>query len=229
MLLGEVFVYLDDVQYTKKDWRNRNRLISPAGVKNVFIPVSNGSRNILINEAEVSYDQPWQNKLYNQVLNWYKKAPYFDQVISILEPLFNASNKLLVDYNYELNERILNYLGHDTKIVLSSSIPSSTDDKNRRIIEICKAMNGTLLYDGKSAEDFIDREAFTSEGIALEFQNFNHTPYKQLNESFEPFVSIIDLLMMVGPSAKEVILSNTNIQNSRLHERREHVSSLPIQ
>lgn len=226
MLLGEVFIYLDDVQYTKKDWRNRNRLLSPNGVKNVYVPISNASRDILINEAAISYSENWEDRLLNQLLNWYKKAPFYSEVISLFEPIILSKHDLLVDLNYQLNQSILDYLESDTRIERASSVPKSTDSKNERVIELCEAFNGTLLYDGKSAASFIDLDLFKSNEIDVIFQDYQHEPYNQLfTDSFEPYLSIVDLLMNQGKRAKEIILNN-KFSNTILNERREKVSGL---
>ena len=227
MLLGEIFIYLDDVQYTKKDWRNRNRLLTPGGVKNFHVPVVKTTRDTLINEAQISYNEEWTDRISNQLTNWYKKAKYYEEVMNLIWPAFDKDYPLLVDLNYDLNERILGYLGHDTKIVKSSDIPKTTEDKNLRIIEICKAHNAHLLYDGKSAADFIDTELFAKSGIEVVFQDYEHTPHGQLyTDTFEPYLSIIDLLMNEGKNAKNIILNNKNLNHDELTSRRTHVSSL---
>ena len=83
MLIADVFVYLDDVQYTKKDWRNSNQFKTPNGIKKVSVPISNASRNIMINKALISYKNRWEEKLLNQLKEWYKKA-FFTMILLIL-------------------------------------------------------------------------------------------------------------------------------------------------
>lgn len=227
MLLGEVFIYLDDVQYTKKDWRNRNKLLTPGGVKNFHVPVSKTSRDTLINEAQISYNEDWEERIMNQLFNWYKSAPFYHEITELITPALETKYELLVDLNYDLNLRIMHYLGHDTKIVRSSAIPKTTDDKNQRIIEICRAHDGHLLYDGKSAANFIDSALFLKSDIEVVFQNYVHTAYPQLHtDSFEPYLSILDLLMNKGRDSKSVILSNTNLPHHELESRRKKVSSM---
>ena len=80
MLVADVFIYLDDVQYTKKDWRNTNQLKSPNGIKKVSVPVSNASRSININEALISYMSDWEDKMLNQLKQWYGKAPFLSLI-----------------------------------------------------------------------------------------------------------------------------------------------------
>ena len=79
MALADIFVYFDDVQYTKRDWRNNNQLKSPAGVGPIHVPVSNASRGILINQALISYNENWEDKLLNKINEWYKTSPFFTE------------------------------------------------------------------------------------------------------------------------------------------------------
>lgn len=227
--IADLFVYMDDVQYTKKDWRNRNKLISPSGIINVHVPVQKTTRETLINQTLISYNEPWQDRLKNQIIQWYKKAPYFNEVLPILEKnLFNSNFEKLVDLNCHLNQDILNYMKIDTPIRLTSEVPRVNSDKNSRIVEICKYFEGTLLYDGKKAEDFINKELFASSGIEIVFQDYQHTPYKQLwNNKFEPYISIVDLIMNAGASKSKEIIFSSRMLNSKLQEKKnEKLSSL---
>ena len=210
MLIADVFVYLDDVQYTKKDWRNTNQLKTPNGIKKVSVPVSNASRNININEALVSYNSSWEDKFLNQLKEWYQKAEFYKIVIEILTPIIKNKYEKLVDLNYNLNNAIASYLNITTPCYFSSSITKKTTDKNLRILEICKYFpNIHLLYDGKSASGFLDTELFIQNGIKVIFQNYLHTPYRQLWGEFKPYMSIIDLIMNNDPLMSREILSSS--------------------
>lgn len=207
--LADIFVYLDDVQYTKKDWRNNNQLKSPNGMKNIFVPVQNASRNILINQAIISYNQNWEQPLISKITEWYRKAPYFKEVIALINPIINNKYGKLVELNYDLNKAICNYLDIQTPMFFSSDIPSAYYDKNNRIIEICKHFEGIdLLYDGKSAQNFIDMELFRNNGIEVVFQEYVQVPYKQLWGPFIPYTSTLDAMMNCGKDARSVLLSS---------------------
>lgn len=207
--LADVFVYLDDVQYTKKDWRNNNQLKSPNGMKDIFVPVRNASRNILINQAIISYNQNWEEPLVNKITEWYRKAPFFKEVLSLISPLINMKYERLVELNYNLNKAICSYLGIQTPIFFSSDIPKSYSDKNNRIIEICKYFDGVdLLYDGKSAQNFIDLDLFNNNGIQVIFQDYIQVHYKQLWGPFLPYASSLDAMMNCGKDARKVLLGS---------------------
>lgn len=207
---ADIFVYLDDVQYTKKDWRNTNRLKSPYGVKTIHVPVQKTSRETRLNEALISYRENWEETLINKITEWYKKARHFDEIVPLLEKALAGKYERLIDFNFHLNNDLLAYIGIATPIHFASDIPRTANDKENRIIEICKHFEGVdLLYDGKSAQNFINQEVFRARGIEVCFQDYRQTPYPQLwGGPFEPNLSILDLLMNCGKDAKKHILSS---------------------
>lgn len=206
---SDIFVYLDDVQYTRKDWRSRNKLKSPSGEKIVSVPVVKTQRDsTLMNGAVISYNDPWQDAILNKLREWYKKAAYFSDVYPGLENAIKKEHRLLVELIYETNNWIFEYLGIRPEIKYSSQIPIVGGDKNSRIIKICKHHQADVLYDGKAAESFIDKEEFKKNGINVIFQNYEHRPYKQLWGEFIPFLSVVDLLMNCGKDSLEIILAS---------------------
>lgn len=212
MAVADIFVYFDDVQYTKKDWRNNNQLKSQYGVKPIHVPVSNASTGILINQALISYNEKWEDNILNKLNEWYKKAPFFAEVMELIKPIIYRKYEKLVDLNYALNNAICQYVGITTPIYYSSSIPRISADKNSRILEICQHFPGVnVLYDGKSAQNFIDLELFRKHGINVVFQDYIHTPYKQLWGEFLPYMSVIDLLMNHGRNSMDIIVNQQSI------------------
>lgn len=222
MALADVFIYLDDVQYTKKDWRNNNQLKSPYGAKPIHVPVSNASTGILINEALISYNEKWEEAILNKLREWYKKAPFFHQVAALVESVMRRKYQKLVDLNYGLNAAICQYVEIDTPTLRASDVPKRTADKNARILELCQHCPGIkVLYDGKSAQRFLDVELFKKNGIEVVFQDYVHVPYRQLWGDFLPYMSVLDLLMNHGPKSLEMIVNDRSVArlNSALRHR----------
>ncbi len=208
--LADLFVYLDDVQYTKKDWRNTNRLKSPYGVKPVHVPVRRTTRETRLNQALISYNEPWETALLNRVHAWYGAAPFFAEVLPLLERPLAARYECLVDLTGHVNNEVMAYLGITTPIHFASNIPKLTTDKNARIVEICRYFSGVdVLYDGKSAQNFIDLAMFRQHDIDVVFQDYRQTPYPQLwGGPFEPNLSVLDALMNCGTGTRSIILSS---------------------
>ncbi|PCJ89774.1 MAG: hypothetical protein COA57_01055 [Flavobacteriales bacterium] len=205
---ADVFVYMDDVQYTKKDWRNRNRLKSPYGIKNIHVPVQKPSRDTLLMDVLISYNENWEDTFLNKLREWYKTTKYFDEIYNLIEAPVLKKYEKLVDFNYDLNHQILQHMGINTPIYFTSDIPRKSNGKNERIVEICKHHHANMLYDGKSAQNFIEMQLFRENGIEVIFQDYKHPSYTQLCGTFAPQLSIIDLLMNTGKEAQEIILSS---------------------
>ncbi|MBA3013766.1 MAG: WbqC family protein [Proteobacteria bacterium] len=209
MARADVFVHFDDVQYTRKDWRNRNRLKSPFGIQTVTVPVGKHSYGIsLINEIRIGMVPYWSEGLIQKISAWYAKSPYFDSIFPELCDILQSPFELLVDLNYALTDLLCRHLGIDTPQHKSSDIPNRTKDRNMTIINICKHHGADILYDGKSAQNFIDLDPFAAHGINVIFQDYMHTPYPQLWSGFESHLSTLDLLMNCGSESRDILLSS---------------------
>jgi hypothetical protein len=179
--LADVFVYLDDVDYTKKDWRNGNQLKSPYGIKNIGFPVKKCTRHTPLKDVEISYNSTWEDHLFNQIHNWYAKSAFYQDTVDLISPVIYNKYDRLVDLNFHLNNVILKHLGIQTPIFFSSDIERKSQGKVERIIEICKHFDGIdTLFDGKKAQDFLDPDYLLDQGIKVVFQDYQHKPYQQL-------------------------------------------------
>lgn len=214
--LADLFVYLDDVKYTKQDWRNNNQVKSSYGVAKIFAPVKKTYEETLINQAMISYNEKWEQKLLNQLKANYCKACFYDEVIEFIKPIILNKYERLIDLNYNLNNAILKYLGIKTQILFSSNIPKTTNDKNLRLLEICRNFeNVNVFYDGKKAKNFIDVSLFQQNGVDVIFQDYQHKRYHQLWGDFVPYMSILDLLMNHGKESLNYIVTSSIEQKPR--------------
>jgi hypothetical protein len=204
----DLFIFYDDVQFTKNDWRARNKIKTPDGLKWIAIPCGFKS-NKLIYEIDLPVSD-WQNKHWNLIEENYSKAPYFNLYKKFFENIYlNQKWKNLSELNQFLIKNIsFNFLNIKTQFDDSRNynIQGKGED---RLINLLKKVNTTKYISGPSAKAYISNNKFVSEGIHLEWMNYDNYPeYSQLYPPFEHAVSIIDLLFNTGPNAKNFFKFN---------------------
>ncbi|WP_274309207.1 WbqC family protein [Solibacillus daqui] len=205
------FIILDTVQFTKRDWRNRNKIKTYQGLKWITLPVmqkGNYFNNII--DMEIS-DSDWIVNHLNIIENSYRKSPYFKEVYEFIKNMFSKCENLkkLSQINKVLITEICFVLQIRTKIVSSEDF-KVTGEPNFRLIDICKAVNATHYLSGPAAKSYLDEKLFKENGLYVEWMNYDG--YPEYNQQFGEFihqVSVIDLLFNVGlENAKNYI--NTN-------------------
>jgi len=203
----DVFVFYDDVQYTKNDWRNRNQIKTPAGPQWITIPV--GARlDRLICEVELPDDR-WQSKHWKSLSQSYSRAPHWKVVESLLRPAYlDRTWKSLSELNQFLIREIAAFLGLKTQFRDSREFKLE-GRRQDRLLALLIEMGTTKYLSGPSGRNYIEESAFTEHGIAVQFKDYPAYPeYEQLYPPFEHHVSIVDLLCMTGPKAPEYIWRN---------------------
>jgi hypothetical protein len=196
------FVLYDDVQYTRRDWRNRNRIKTPHGPSWLSVPVQvKGRFEQKINETLIA-DPAWGAEHWRTIAHAYARAPYFAEYRPIFEPLYRGpSPTRLSEVNYRLLMAICEILGVRTKLSWSSDY-ALADGKNERLIEICRQAGATTYLSGPAAKSYVDEAQFAEAGIAVEWADYSGYPeYPQLHPPFDHYVSVLDLLFNVGPNA----------------------------
>lgn len=198
------FVIYDDVQFTRRDWRNRNIIKTKNGLKWLTIPVEvKGRYKQTIKETKVA-DKRWANKHWKTIKHNYSASPFFSNYCLKVEDSFtHAEDKdFLSDINLLFIKLINSMLGIDTVLSTSSDYHTS-GDKTDRLISICRQAGANRYLTGPSAIEYIDQQRFEKKGIAVEWANYSDYPeYNQLYGPFEHYVSIIDLLFNTGKDAK---------------------------
>lgn len=196
------FIIFDDMQYTKRDWRNRNLIKTPKGLQWLTIPVRvKGKFNQKIKDTEI-IDNHWQNIHLKSIRLNYSKSKYFDSIISMLEPLYKLKNfRNLSLCNIEFIKLINKFLKIKTKISYSSDF-LLLNDKNERLASLVEQTSGNIYVSGPSAQNYLNDEIFNSKNISVEWFNYdNYKEYNQLWGNFKNNVSIIDLLMNEGSNS----------------------------
>lgn len=203
------FILYDDMQYTRRDWRNRNQIKTVDGVKWLTIPVdSKGKFFQKINETKVS-DHKWAQEHWRALCLNYAKAPYFKTYESLFAQIYQKAGEM--DYLSHINHlfltEICKLLGITTQITWSSDY-TLADGKTERLAELVKSAGGGYYLSGPAAKDYIVDEVFEQAGIELEYMDYEGYPeYPQLHGAFTPNVSVLDLLFMTGPDAPKYMKS----------------------
>ena len=204
------FVLYDDVQYTRRDWRNRNRFKTPAGVRWLTIPVQVKGRYLQRVDETFTSDPGWAEQHWRTLRSWYGKAPFFQRYEPELESLYRGSREhRLSAINRRFLEGLRDLLGIRTSLTASSDYETS-GQKTERLLGICKAAGATSYLSGPAAREYLDEELFRVSGIAVEWMSYEGYPeYPQLHGPFEHGVSVLDLLLNVGEEAPAYMLRAT--------------------
>ena len=199
----DVFVIYDDMQYTKRDWRNRNRIKTEKGSAWLTVPVEvKGKYFQKINEVKIS-DPDWANKHWNMLHQNYREAPCYDQVKSWLQPLYMGLDAIhLSEVNKFLIQNICHHLGIKTEILDSSDF-ELLDERNARLAHICQQVGGDEYVSGPAAQGYMDEAVFSERGIRVSWADYQgYEEYSQLWGKFDHFVTILDLMFNVGIDAE---------------------------
>jgi hypothetical protein len=191
------FILYDDMQFTKNDWRNRNRIKTPKGVEWLSIPVgSDISRRI--RDVELPAGQ-WQVRHWKTLEANYRRAPYFDELAPILEPIYSdCTHAFLSIFNRRMIETVCAYLGIATKISNSWDY-TLAEGKSERLADLCAQAGATEYLSGPSARGYIDEGAFAKRGVRVAWVDYSGYPeYPQLWGAFVHGVTILDLLLNCG-------------------------------
>lgn len=203
---ADIFIVYDSVQFTKRDWRSRNKVRTEDGTAWLSIPVlTKGRREQAIDEAQVS-DTSWSNKHWGTIERSLGAAPFFQQYAPDWRDWFAATGELssLHEINLLFIRNLADCLGITTPIVRDRELGLSTGSPTERLINLCLAAEADSYLTGPAALDYLECELFDSAGLDLEVIDYSpYSPYEQTKPGFEAGVTVLDLLANVGPSARD--------------------------
>jgi hypothetical protein len=197
----DLFIIHDDLQYTKGDWRNRNKIKTSRGPEWITVPVNYKTTSQLIEETTIDYSTPWAQKMLNRITESYRRAPHFDAYFPELRELLLAPAESISDLNTRLIHWACGRMNITTPIQFSREFnPQGT--KTERLIGILKQAGADAYLSGPAAQTYLIPEMFEREGIKLEYKTYHYAEYHQLFPPYDPQVSIIDLFFMTGDRAR---------------------------
>lgn len=198
--MGDIYFILDDSQYKKENFTNRNRIRihNDPGWMWLTVPVKYSKNNILNAQDAYIVESKWKKKHLKTIEFSYSKSPFFNQIFPDISKLYENDAEKLVDFNYEIIKYAFNYFEINIPVFRTSEINKkekiifgkSTD----LILSMCDAAEAKTFIAGAHGKYYIDVSKFKQKNINLVFQNFIHPEYKQHHGSFIPFMAFIDLI-----------------------------------
>ncbi len=202
---SDIFVILDDVQYEKNNFYNRNKIKSSTGWDWLSVPVHNKNR-MKITDIRIANSMNWQEKHFRQIYYNYNKSEFYPNYNKMLEYIFKDNRwEKLIDLNMFIIKEIMKNLKIKTKLIFSSEC-NVTGSSTKKLVNLCKYLNADIYYSGISGHKYLDMKLFSENGIEVIFQNYTTPNYSQLHNDFIPDLSIIDLLLNNGPKSKAILL-----------------------
>lgn len=207
----EYWIY-DIVQYTRRDWRNRNRIKSKNGLQWLSVPIQQHTQQTAVDQVKVA-NSNWREKHLHALQSTYGKAPYFDWVMEQLTPGLLTDTSSLSIINEALIKICLSFLDISTSVHRVDNSALMALEKTARLVAICQATDATHYLTGPAARHYIDASLFTAAGIELCYINYPAYPaYAQYAPPFTAQVSIVDVLMHLGPAARDYLVHRSDRQ-----------------
>jgi len=194
---ADVFVFLDDVQFARRSWQSRNRILGPGGEVTLTVPVQKHDRDTPIGAIEISEAEPWRDKHLGSIRHAYAKRPFFAEGMAFLESALATAGKL-ADLNRAIVEGASRKLGLTTEFVNASDL-ACPGHRSEHLLAICQAVGATDYLSPMGSHDYMEDDGvFAAAGFPVAFQGFVEIPYPQGREPFTPYMAFVDALMNLG-------------------------------
>lgn len=204
------YVVYDNIQFTKKGWINRNRILANGKDELISLTLKKDSDYLDINKRFLSDDwEKAKSKLLSKIKNAYTKAPFYKEIMPFVEDCFNCPHQNLFDFILYSIKKTCLLLDIKTEIIASSEVEHNFELKStERVIDICKALAASQYINPIGGVDLYDKEYFNESGLALHFLKANKTIYKQFDNEFIPYLSILDILFFVPLDEVKTMIKN---------------------
>tara|TARA_B100001996_G_scaffold103079_1_gene77409 strand:+ start:4610 stop:5290 length:681 start_codon:yes stop_codon:yes gene_type:complete len=196
---ADIFIFYDTVDFTKRDWRNRNQIMTPHGLHWLTIPISS-KRGMAIEEI-ILPQGPWRRNHLETIRRNYSKFPYLQDVMDLLSPVFNNEDIThLSEFNQTIIRRISEYLEIDT-VFYNASEFNVNGERVDRLIRLCEKVGANTYLSGPAAKNYITNE-FDKKSLNLKWMEYGpYETYEQYGEEFSHHISIVDTIASLGKSS----------------------------
>ncbi len=205
----DLFVIYDDVQYTKNDWRNRNRIrVGENKTKWISVPVRPGKLSKLINETRIDGSQNWISNHSNAFQENYRHAPHLPMAMALMSDCLSLKSDFLSQVNEYGIRRICDFFKIQTEIVRSEKF-KLTGDRQTRLLNLLKTVGANVYLSGPSANAYLDKNLFAKNDMTLEYKSYDYKPYPQIHGGFESSVTVLDLIANLGSESTTYLRSQS--------------------
>ena len=204
------FIIYDNIEFTKKGWINRNRILVNNKDSLISLPLEKDSDYLCICDRYLAVTWEVERiKMLNRIKESYRKAPFFKETYFVLEKCIMFEERNLFKFNFNSIYCLLQYLNINTKLTVSSSVSINHQLRSEeKVIAICKAKGAKTYINPIGGLEIYDQECFMKNNLKLQFQKSNYIKYAQFNNEFIPWLSIIDVLMFNSANQVQVMLDD---------------------
>lgn len=203
----DLFIFYDDVQYSKQSWRNRNRIKTNSGLSWLTVPVYNPHMAPIM-EVQINNKVNWRQKQLKSIEYSYSNAPFFQEYFNEFSDILKQDESNLCALDIRLTHWLMKKFAIRTPTILASEL-NAQGSRTERLVDILKKVNADSYLSGPTASAYLDIPLLKSNGIDVEYKTYDYEPYPQLHGAFAPAVSAIDLLFNTGPEAQRFLKSTT--------------------
>ncbi|MEM9134595.1 MAG: WbqC family protein [Actinomycetota bacterium] len=213
MLVADVFVVFDSVQFNPRHEENRAKVKTADGPKWLTVPMQKISRDQLICDTRIA-DQPWQEKSIRMLENLYGKSPHFDDNIERITAIINGDHKTLTDLDVASWQPALQDLAPHAEFVMATDLDVDGAG-SELLLNICETLDADAYLSGEFGRTYLDVDAFNERGIGVEYHQYTYPEYPQRYGPFEPYLSYLDMLFNVGLDRERVLNEFDNDRGNR--------------
>lgn len=211
---ADVFVFLDDVQFARRSWQQRNRIWGAGGEVMLSVPVQKADRDAAISTIETAETERWREKHLHAIRHAYARRPFFAETMAFLDDQLGTPTPRLADLNCNLITAAAGKLGLTTEFVRASTL-ATRGERSDHLLAICRAVGASDYLSPVGSRDYMDEDGvFAQASFPVRFQGFVEIPYNQGHEPFAPYMAFIDAVMNLGWFGTSELIARMSLKTS---------------
>jgi len=210
--VADTFVFYDDVQFERKSWQNRNRVQDPLKSEPAYltVPVAKHHRETAIREIQIADLEFYQSHL-RKLASWYAASPFYESTLLALQDVYSRRHTHLADLTSDLTMALANHIGLKADFRFAHDF-NICGDKHTRPLAFARTLGSTVYLTQAGTRDYTDIASFRVQGIEVIFLEFAHPVYRQPREPFTPYLSVVDMLMNIGPQESLAVIKSIKLE-----------------